>query len=128
MANYNGSITDFIRGDTLTVERTITLIPSGELLATAWFTIKRKYTDNDVNAVLQKVITSVDTATVGWIDDTGADGTGHILFYLTAANTALLNAFSEYKYDIQVKLSGGAIYTPESGTIVAFPQVTQNTS
>ena len=128
MANFEGTITNFVAGDDLTVERTITLIPSGQILTTAWLTVKRKVSDTDIQAVLQKVITSSLVPNVGQIDDTGADGTGHLIFYIIAAETVLLTPYSEYRYDIQVKLNGGAISTPELGTIVAFPQATLATS
>lgn len=125
MSSYGSIITDFVIGDDFTIERTITLVPSGQTLSTGWFTVKRKVTDTDAQAVFQKIITSSLVAGTGHIDDTGADGTGHIIFYLTADNTALLTPNSSYFFDIQIKLSGGAISTPETGTIIAFPQTTQ---
>lgn len=125
MPNFEGTITNFVAGDDITVERTITLVPSGQTITNAWFTVKRNVTDTDALAVFQKTITTSLVANVGHIDDTGADGTGHLMFYIVAAQTILLTPYSEYRYDIQVKLNGGAISTPETGVIIAFPQMTR---
>ena len=128
MPNYEATITDFAAGDDISVERTITTVPSGQTMTLAWFTVKRKISDSDAQAIFQKQITPSFAANIGQIDDTGADGTGHLLFYLVADNTELLTPYSEYRYDIQVKLSGGGIATPEIGVIVAFPQITRSES
>lgn len=126
MANLSATIADFVAGDHLSVERTVTAIPSGTTISGAWFTVKRKYTDLDTGAVIQKFITIISNPTVGQIDDTGGDGTGHLLFILTPTDTSLLTPLSEYRYDIQVKLDSGMINTPETGTIIAYPQVTRS--
>lgn len=124
MPNYEATITNFVAGDDFTIERTITAVPSGQTITNAWFTVKRKISDSDGLAVFQKTITSAANGD-GQIDDTGADQTGHVVFYLLAADTELLTPYSDYRYDIQVKLSGGGISTPELGVITAFPQITQ---
>lgn len=126
MANYEGIIADFVAGDDFTIERTITAVPSGQTITNAWFTVKRTIDDADVLAIFQKTITSASTSS-GQIDDTGADGTGHLYFTLLAADTVLLTPYSDYRYDIQIKLSGGGISTPELGFITAFPQITRAT-
>lgn len=128
MPNYDATIADFVIGDTLSIERTITTVPSGTTIANAWLTIKRKYSDVDNSAIIQKAITPDLQATVGQIDDTGADGTGHLIFTLIPADTLLLAPLSAYKYDIQIKLSNGVISTPELGTITGLPQVTITTT
>lgn len=125
MPNFEGTITDFAVGDDITVERTITAVPSGQTITNAWFTVKRRISDTDAQAIFQKTITSSLTS-AGQIDDTGADGTAHLLFYILAAETVLLTPDSSYRYDIQVKLSGGTISTPELGFITAFPQITRS--
>lgn len=127
MANLGATIANFVAGDNLSVERTITTIPSGITISGAWFTIKRKYSDLDTVALVQKYITTTFQNGIGYIDDTGADGIGHLIFSLTPSDTVLLTPLSEYKYDIQVRLSSGQINTPESGVIIAFPQVTIST-
>lgn len=124
MPNYEATITDFVAGDYLDIERTITAVPSGQTISTGWFTVKSSYSKTDIQAIIQKEITTANQAGIGWIEDTGADGTGKVHFYLTAADTQLLSGYTDYLYDIQIKLSGGAISTPELGTITAFPQIT----
>lgn len=128
MPLYDNTITDFVAGDDFTIGRTITNIPDGQVITKVWFTIKSSFSKTDVQATLQKIITDISVPDVGQIDDTGADNTGHVYIYLTPDDTALLTPYAEYKYDIQVKLSGGGITTPETGIIVALPQVTQATT
>jgi hypothetical protein len=124
MANLEATIANFVAGDHLSIERTVTSVPNTTLISGAWFTIKRKYTDIDSGALVQKYITTSYEDGVGHIDDSGADGTGHLIFLLTPEDTVLLTPLSDYKYDIQIRLSTGMINTPESGIITAFPQVT----
>ena len=124
MANLESTIANFVVGDHLSIERTIISVPSGTTIAAAWFTIKRRYADIDGNAIVQKAITTTPQTDIGYIDDTGGDGVAHLVFTLIPSDTIKLTPLSEYKYDIQVRLSDGLINTPESGIIVAFPQVT----
>lgn len=119
-------IADFYIGDNLDIEREVTNVPVGQTITNAWFTVKRKYTDLDADAVMQKAITGVSSA-AGIILDTGADGTGRIKFTLLPTDTVLFSALSEYIYDIQIKTSAGGIYTKESGTIIGNPQITITT-
>lgn len=127
MANLEATIANFVAGDHLSVERTVTAVPGGTTISGAWFTIKRKYADLDAGALVQKFITTTFQTDIGHIDDTGGDGTGHLIFLLTPADTIKLSPLSEYRYDIQVRLNTGMINTPESGIITAFPQVTLST-
>lgn len=125
-------IDGFVRADDLDVIRTINNIPTGQTLTDAWLTV-----DNPLGTHLfQKHITSTLVAGQGQIEDTGAgDGIGVVRFELTsgaAGDTTKLTADTAYAYDIQVKTSGGKIYTPESGFppsagITASEQVTSET-
>lgn len=115
-------IEDFVAFDDFEIERTVSVIPSGAILQTAWFTVKKKFTDDDANAIISKIATSTQTSG-GWIEDTGADGTGLVHFYLTPSETGLLVPYSEYPYSIKTKLVSGIVTTPESGLIVASPAV-----
>lgn len=128
MANFEGLIDDFVAGNDITIERTVTGVPAGQTLTMAWFTVKSKFSDLDADAKIQKEITTVLDANQGHISDSGADETGTVIFYLQAADTLLLYPLSEYRYDIQVKTSGGKIYTPELGIIMSLPRVTQSTT
>lgn len=123
------TITDFVAGDDLTISRIVNAIPAGITIAEAWFTVKRSFADTDLQAIIQKHITTVSQTNIGVIDDNAAGDTiGHLYFYLTAAETALLTPLSEYQYDIQIKTSDGKLNTPEpNGTIIALPQVTRAT-
>lgn len=128
MTTTDGIINDFVNGDDLEIERSITSIPTGVLLEAAWFMVKRKYSDSDADALISKTINTVETAGVGWIEDTGVDGTGLIHFFLTPDDTILLTALSEYPYSIKIKLNNDKFNTPELGVIVASPAVKQGST
>lgn len=123
MTITDGRIDDFVAGDDLEIERSISSIPEGISIDTAWFMVKRKFSDSDANALISKTITNSNTANVGWIEDTGTDGDGLIRFYLTQAETALLTPFSEYQYSIKIKMDNGKVNTPERGVFIAEPAV-----
>ena len=125
MTITDGRIDDFVSGDDLEVERTIELVPSGTLLETAWFMVKRRFDDDDSEALISKTITSTEVADVGWIEDTGADQTGLVRFYITKTETALLTPLSEYQYSIKLKLDNDKVNTPERGVMIAEPAVKQ---
>lgn len=120
-------IEDFVAFDDHEIQRTIGSIPSGTTLQTVWFTIKKKFTDLDSSAILTKTATSSQTAS-GWIEDTGADGTGLVHFYLTPAETGILVPYSEYPYSIKTRLVSGIVTTPETGLIIASPAVRRGTT
>lgn len=128
MTVSDGRIDSFVTGDDLEIERTIQEIPLGLTVTTAWFMVKRKYSDTDSQAIITKTITSVDTSGVGWIEDAGADGEALIHFYLVPAETSLLTALSEYPYSIKVKFNNGKVNTPETGKIVAIPAIKQGST
>lgn len=123
MTIADGRIDDFVAGDDLEIERSINSIPEGISIDTAWFMVKRKFTDSDAAAIISKTITASNLANVGWVEDVGTDGDGLIRFYLTQAETAILTAFSEYQYSIKIKLDNGKVNTPERGVIIAEPAV-----
>jgi hypothetical protein len=128
LANYTESITDFMAGDAFEIERTLTGIPTGQSITKAWLTIKAEQSDADDDAIVQKIITAVDSATDGQITDDGAgDGSAVVLFRLRPADTALL-AGRGYFFDIQVLLSTGDPNTPIKGSIQALDEVTLATS
>lgn len=123
MTVTDGRIDDFVAGDDLEIERSISSIPDGVELSTAWFMVKRKFTDDDTAALITKTITSSNTPDVGWIEDTGLDGDGLIRFYITQDETAILTAFSEYQYSIKIKMDNDKVNTPERGVMIAEPAV-----
>ncbi len=122
MANLSGSIIVVTRND-LTVQRTITGVPAGDTLASAWLTVKLNKTDADPG-IFQRAITSALTA-AGQITDTGAGDTqGAVEFYLLPANTSLLTEGVGYHYDIQVRTTAGKTYTVEVGRVTVTGSVT----
>jgi len=126
MTIANGRIDDFVNGDDLEIERTITSIPSGVMIEAAWFMVKRNYSDPDSKAIISKLATHSNTAGQGWIFDDGLDDSeATVRFYLTPADTELLYAYSEYPYSIKIKLDNERLNTPELGVIVAYPWVKQ---
>lgn len=119
-------ITDFAAGDDLEIQRTIDSIPSGTSLDTAWFMVKRKYSDPDADALITKTITSAIASGEGVINDNGInDGMGQLSFYLSTTETGLLTPLSEYPFTIKLKLNNGKVGTPEGGVIIANPAVKQ---
>ena len=121
MPTLDGSISDFVQGDTLDIKRNITNLSGVGTIAEAWLSVKQYATD--VANIFQKHIT-ITPSTDGEITDTGGSGTGIVVFHLSAADTSLLLDQVKYVYDIQVKMSGQGIYTPERGVIVTSGQIT----
>lgn len=127
MPSFGVEIKDFTAGDDLEVQRTVTGVPTGQTVDKAWLTVKAAAADADPG-IFQKAITTTDVPGTGRITDAGSSGTATLRFDLTAANTALLTAGTEYFYDVQVKTSGGKIYTVESGKMIARRSVTAATT
>lgn len=117
MPTLDARIDNVVAGDDLEITRTITSVPSGATLTDAWLTVKEHPDDADSAAIIDKQITSADVAGTGQITDTGADGTGAVRFDLKDTDTALLVPGRDYYWDIQVKTSAAAIYTPTVGKI-----------
>lgn len=123
MTIADGRIDDFVAGDDLEIERSISSIPEGIALQYAWFMVKRKFTDSDADALISKVVTAANNASEGWIEDTGTDGDGLVRFYISQAETARMTPLSEYQYSIKLKLDNNRVNTPEVGVIVATPAI-----
>ena len=127
MSIFTGSISAVVAGDDLDVTRTVTAVPATQTFTKAWLTLKALITDADPG-LLQKVITSGAVAGQGQITDTGASGTGALLFQLTGANTLALPVGIDVKYDIKVLTSAGKICTVEQGLYLAAARITTATS
>ncbi len=125
-ANLSGSITDLVVEDDYDLETSILGVPSGAVLEEAWLTIKEDVSDDDADAILQKVITSISVSDVGQITDTGASGTGNVVFQLTAAETDTLVPGQIYYYDIQVKTDTNKHSTREKGILIPVGQITDS--
>jgi hypothetical protein len=125
-ADLAASITNLVIEDDYDLERAIPGVPSGATLVEAWLTIKEKENDLDADAILQKIITASALANTGQILDTGAGGTGRVLFQLTAAETNTLNAGQVYAFDVQVKTDTGKYSTRIKGWLIPIGQVTDS--
>ena len=127
MPNLNDKIEGFVIGSDLDVERTITSIPEGQTLTKAWLTVKARLSDEDEDALVQKIITPSATPE-GQITDTGEEGgTGVVLFHLLPADTEALGAGVHY-FDIKVLTSAGKGGAPFLGVIRGEQGVTRATS
>jgi hypothetical protein len=96
----------------------------------AWLTIKASEFDSDDDAAIQKEITKDAQPGIGQINNDGSDssGTAELVFQLTAVETAMLSAYTQYVYDIQIADSNGKLSTIESGILAPMKQITQSTS
>jgi len=133
MPNYSATISGFATGDSLVIRRTISRsssgMPSGVFVTKAWLTVKDELTDADVDALVQKEITTTDAPGVGQLEDDGNGDTDPVLrFDLVAADTRAIGATHRY-YDIQVLLNvNSSIYTGEKGEVWGEGDVTLATS
>lgn len=128
MPNYAGKITGFAVGDDLLIRRTIdrtgSNLPSGVDVTDAWFTVKNDIADLDDDAIFSKQITTTDDPGTGQIEDDGGGNVDPVIrFDLTDIDTRAIDTLHR-KYDIQVKVTGGAIYTGEKGEIWGEGDVT----
>ena len=124
MTKTNVSITNLVIGDSKRIKRTYTGLPTGSTVSTAYFTAKRRETQADAAAVVQKTIT-VTAGSSGQV--TTADTTdGEIALYfdLTATETEGFTAGVSYAYDIEVVLSGGEKHTMEKGSMTWINGIT----
>lgn len=135
MPNYNATISGYAVGDDLLVRRTINRslsnLPTGVVIAQAWMTIKESETDADVDALVQKDITTTDVSGTGQIEEDGGASAGDadpiLRFDLTDADTRTIGGNHRW-YDIQVRTDTDAIYTGEKGEIWGVGDVTVSTS
>jgi len=136
MPDYNAKISGFAVGDDLlvrrTINRTLSKLPNGVVIATAWMTVKENLSDADVDAIVTKEITTVeDAGNNGHIEEDGSSQAGAadpiLRFDLQTTDTRSIGANHRY-YDIQVKTDTGAVYTGEKGVIYGESDVTISTN
>lgn len=138
MPTLEARVTGFLPGDDLSLRRTIDrdgggvadeVLADGVTITKAWLTVKADPTDADVDALVQKEVTTTDVAGTGEIEDDGTGDTDPVIrFDLEPADTAAIGT-KPRPYDVQVLTSGGKLYTPERGRIYATSsQVTLSSS
>lgn len=110
-------IKDIVVGDDFRVQRTYTGLPTGITISKAWLTVKQSESQLDAAALITKEITAAITSDGSITDPDTTDGAIAMYFDLTRAETAAALPNSIYIYDVQVKVSDGAIHTLEKGTI-----------
>ena len=129
MPTLDSRIDEIVKGDDISLERTIDFVltefPAGTTITDSWLTVKAAEGDTDLQALLQKAITTSDVPGTGQIE---IDGTGDVdmvvRFDLLPADTLAIGNQILRFFDIQVKTAGGKVYTPESGLISGFRQIT----
>lgn len=130
MPNFDATITGFAAGDDLEIRRTLdrseSTLPSGSTITKAWLTVKTALADADVDAVVQKEVTTTDVVGTGRIEDDGTGDTDPVIrFDLTPTDTRAIGV-THRKYDIQVLTSDSKIYTGEKGHVYAEAEVTDD--
>lgn len=118
------SISGFSAGEDLQVEREVTDIPEGQVLALAWLTVKAKASDTDADAVIQKRATPAPMVGVGVIVNEPANSRAVVTFDLLATDTSQLTPGTAYFYDIKVKTDIGRSKRLEWGAITADTPIT----
>lgn len=117
MTISNGIIQGFAAGDDIEITRALS-IPSGTLISSLWFTVKRNYHTTDAQAIISKLITNVEGAN-------GVVTSGNLSIKVSRIETALLTPLSEYPYSIKMLLDNNTVITSELGVIIALPAVKQ---
>lgn len=104
------------------VERDFELL-DGESAVEAWLTIKESEFD-DMPALQKHVIADDSSDSSGdgqLIEDSGGI---HLLFRLTPDDTGMLDAYTQYVYEIQIKTTSDRLFGKERGILVPLPQIT----
>jgi hypothetical protein len=116
-------IADLTIGDDYDIERDVEGIPEETVLSKAWLMIKDDEDDADEASLVTKEITEDEVSGVGQIMDTGADGTGHVFFQLTDADTETLTAFQRYWWGIKVLTDTDKKYTVLHGLLIPLGRI-----
>lgn len=114
-------------GDDFRIQRTYTSLPTGITITKAWLTVKRSERDTDANALFPSKVITTSLNSSGQITDADTTGGSIAMFFdLAKTDTGAVNVLPNipYIYDVQVKVSDGAIHTLEKGTIAFIRGVT----
>lgn len=101
-------------GSVYIFECDVTGIPAGVTLSAGWFVVQR---NDEAAPVIDKNITTSSGAAIGLITDTGADGTGHLRFYFSEADTVSL--IRRAGWSLSVRLSNNETYDLAHGAMQA---------
>lgn len=127
MATTGIAITLPVSGDDFDLTINAPDVPSGQTIAKAWLTGKTGVVGvDDTGAIFQKIITPSLVPGEGQVTDTGAGGTGQLLFTLEPTDTrAILAAGEPVSFDVQILTNLGKTYTLiTESTITVHPEVT----
>lgn len=97
------------RGSSLSYDATVTSVPAGTTLAKAVLMVKADFSDADEDALIAKTIFPGATSD-GQITDTGADGTGLLVFLIDNDDVDALETGRLYISGVKVILSSGFAY------------------
>lgn len=123
------TITGYVKGDNLSIVRTVTSVPTAETVSRAWFMVKRSASDIDADAKISKEITDATALTIGRITENVAGTSAKLTFNIAGADWDNIEAEFPYVYDIQAKSSSSnSIVTIETGIFMAEGQITQDTA
>jgi hypothetical protein len=135
--SFTKVISDFTAGDDFRYKPDAYILPDelkeeAATVTKAWMTIKVAPNDEDVDAVIQKEITPVESAdgqvTQAVIDPILSSNQLEMHFNLNSAVTILLIPELNYFYDIRLLTSNGLLKVIERGLIYAFQGVTKRSS
>jgi len=128
MAVLNQRITSLVAGDTWPFYMTYSISTSGITFSKIYLTIKNDPTDADVDALVQKSVTTSATTSGQITDDATAGGSIAFNIYVAKTESVLLTPGEDYYYDFQGIGSDGAVYTFETGIITPAQGVTTASS
>lgn len=111
-----------IHGNNFKIPRTVNNIPDGETVDKAWFTIKARASQLDVDAAMQKEITPASGVT-----NSSPVGSVDLEFDISGSDWDNVLPDKLYRYDIQI-LTDSGVYTVERGTFLAKSRMTQANS
>lgn len=110
-------IKNFVIGDRKGIDRIYTGLLPGTTIDKAWLTVKKKEKDADANALIRKIITTIDDPAGVISQASTSDGKLAMRFDVDMTESALAKPLYEYYYDVQVKTDEGGIHTLEIGTM-----------
>lgn len=104
------------RGSSLSYDATVTSVPAGTTLAKAILMVKESFSDADEDALITKTIYPGATLS-GQITDTGADGTGQLVFVIDNDDVDALDTGRLYISGVKVILDNDFAYDVDELTV-----------